>query len=503
MVLKLHKRQTLNQKGDYQMNAYQDLDKSYINGTWRDGKGETTVTVSNPYNQEALFNFKSANKADIDEAYESAKKAQQEWAEIPPPGKRNIFDAAAQIMQERKEEITEWCTRESGGTKAKAEIEWMIAFEGLRVAASYPYTVDGKIFPSPIPGKESRMYREPRGVITVISPWNFPLNLSLRSVAPALATGNAVVLKPAKQTPATGATILGKIFEEVGLPAGLFNIVLGKGSEIGDTIVEHSDSDMISFTGSTSVGKQIAGKAAEQVKKVSLELGGNNAMIILDDADIDSAVSAALYGKYMHQGQICMGTNRLLIDESIRETFTEAFVEKARALQVGDPSDPDTEIGPVIDSDQADGIMKLVDDTVEAGAELLTEKKRDGNLIHPIVLGGVTNDMPAASQEIFGPVAPLITFTDEEEAISLANDTPQGLSGAVSSRDTERALRIARRLKTGMVHINDQPVNDDPNAMFGGEKQSGLGRFNGEFIKEEFTTTKWVTVQHEVREYAF
>lgn len=486
-----------------EMNHYQELHKNYINGTWRDGNGETEVEDLNPFSREIILTFKSANESDIDEAFEAAQKAQKEWAETPPPVKRNILDKAIQIMQERKEEITEWCTRESGGTKAKSEIEWMIAFEGLRVAASYPYEMDGKIFPSPIPGKESRMYREPRGVITVISPWNFPLNLSLRSVAPALATGNAVVLKPSKQTPVTGAAILGKIFEEAGLPNGLFNIVLGKGSEIGDYLAEHPGSNTISFTGSTQIGKRIAKKAVEHVKKVSLELGGNNAMIILNDADIDHAVDAALYGKYIHQGQICMGTNRVLVDESILESFTEKFVEKVRAFIVGDPSDPKTEIGPVIGPDQAEGILKLVDETLEAGAKLLTDRKRDGNIIYPMVLGDVTNNMPAAQEEIFGPVAPIISFDGDDEAVAIANDTSRGLSGAVTSVDTERALYVARQLKTGMVHINDQPVNDDPNAIFGGEKESGLGRFNGDFIKEEFTTTKWITVQHEAREYVF
>lgn len=485
------------------MDAYQELNKSYINGTWRDGNGETTVDVNNPFSRDTIFSFQSVNKTDIDEAYEAAHKAQKEWANTVPPVKRDILDNAVQIMKERKNEITEWVTRETGGTKAKAEIEWMIAFEGLRVATSYPYELNGKIFPSPIQGKESRMYREPRGIITVISPWNFPVNLSLRSVAPAIATGNAVILKPAKQTPVTGATLLGKIFEEAGLPKGLFNILIGKGSEIGDDLVEHPLTDMVSFTGSTQVGKGISRKAADQVKKVNLELGGNNAMLILDDADIDAVVDAALYGKFMHQGQICMGTNRILVDEKISDEFTEKLVNKTRKLKVGNPSDPDTDIGPVIGSGEADGIMELVDDTINAGANLLTDRKRDGNLIYPIVLGNVTNDMPAAQHEIFGPVAPIITFNGDEEGVAIANDTSRGLSGAVSSSNTERALKMAHQLKTGMVHINDQPVNDDPNAIFGGEKESGIGRFNGDYIKEEFTTTKWVTVQHQTRKYVF
>ncbi|SMO60307.1 aldehyde dehydrogenase family protein [Gracilimonas mengyeensis] len=485
------------------MSTYEDLDKNYINGNWKDGSGDSSVDVLNPYTKENIFSFKSSNESDVDEAYSAAKAAQKEWEKKTPSEKRNIFDRAAEIMKERKEEITDWITKESGGTKVKAETEWMIAFEALRVSANYPYEVKGEIFPSLIPGKESRMYRKPLGVITIITPWNFPLNLSMRSIAPALATGNAVVVKPAEDTPVTGATIIAKIFEEAGLPEGLFNVVLGKGSDIGDYIVEHPTGELISFTGSTPIGKRIAKKAAEQMKDVSLELGGNNAMIVLDDADLENAVDAALFGKYMHQGQICMAANRILVDEKIYDDFVEQFTEKAKALKVGDPTDPETEIGPIVNESQVEKIMDLVNEGIEAGAEPLTEIKQEGNLIHPVVLANVTNDMPVAQKEIFGPVAPIIKFSGDEEAIKLANDTSQGLSGAVHSKNTERALNVAKSIETGMIHINDQPVNDDANAVFGGEKQSGIGRFNGDFIKEEFTTTQWVTVQHEERPYAF
>lgn len=485
------------------MDTYTDLNSNFINGNWKKGSGSDDVEVLNPYSGESIFSFTTANEEDIDEAYSSAVKAQKEWEKTTPSQRRNIFDKAAQIMKERKDEITGWITKESGGTVAKAETEWMIAFEALRVAASYPYEMKGEIFPSLIPGKESRMYRKPVGVITVISPWNFLLNLSLRSIAPALATGNAVVVKPAEDTPVTGATILAKVFEEAGLPDGLFNVVLGKGSEIGDYLVEHPSSALVSFTGSTPVGKRIAKKAAEQLKEVSLELGGNNVIIVLDDADIDRAVDAALFGKFMHQGQICMAVNRILVDERIEDEFTKKFVERTNELTLGDPSDPETDLGPIINSDQVKKINELVDESLEAGAELLTERKVNGNLMSPLVFKNVTNDMPIAAKEVFGPVAPIITFNGEDEAIKIANDTQYGLSGAVHSKDTERALRVAKNIETGMVHINDQSVNDDANAVFGGEKDSGIGRFNGDFVKEEFTTTQWITVQHEEREYAF
>ncbi len=485
------------------MSKYKDLDQIFIDGKWSGGSSNSDMENLNPYTKKSIFKIKGANKDDVDKAYKAAAKAQKEWAETTPSIKRNIFDKAVSIMNDRKDEIKDWIIKESGGTNVKAETEWMIAMESLRVSSSYPYEVNGKIFPSMVPGKESRMYRKPLGVVTVISPWNFALNLTMRSVAPALATGNAVVLKPAGFTPVTGATLVAKIFEEAGLPKGLLNVVLGKGSEIGDYLVEHPTTKLVSFTGSTPVGRGIAEKAGSQFKKLSLELGGNNVHIVLDDADVDNAVDAAIFGKFMHQGQICMGINRILIADKIYDTFTDKFLEKAKALKVGDPSDENTSVGPIIDESQVEKISDMIDQAVKDGAKMLTDKKIEGNLIHPVVFSEVKNEMDIAQNEIFGPVALLIKFKDDEEAIKMANDTELGLSGAVHSGNTERALYVAKHIETGMVHINDQPVNDDANAVFGGEKNSGVGRFNGEFVKEEFTTTQWITVQHEKRDYAF
>lgn len=484
------------------MEPYKDLEKSYINGKWKKGTGNRSVDVLNPFTQENIFNFQSAGESDIDDAYAVAEEAQKEWAKTAPSQKRNIFDDATHIMKVRKNEIMDWITREMGGTRTKAALEWGLVLENIRVASGYPFNMNGEIYPSMIPGKESRMYRQPKGVITVITPWNFAMTLSMRSVAPALATGNAVVLKPAEDTPVTGGTLIAKIFEEAGLPKGLLNVVLGKGSDIGDYLVEHPTSELISFTGSTPVGKGIAVCAGERLKDVSLELGGNNAFIVLDDADVDKAVDAAIFGKFMHQGQICMAINRILVDQQLVDDFTKKYAEKAKAIKAGDPKEPETELGPVINSNQAEKINAMVDKAIEQGAELLTKQKTEGNVIHPVVLANVTNDMEIAQNEIFGPVATIISFDGDEEAAALANDTNLGLSGAVHSGDAERALKVANNIKTGMIHINDQPVNDDANAVFGGEKQSGIGRFNGDFVKEKFTTTKWVTVQHEDREYA-
>ncbi|MGM0391554.1 MAG: aldehyde dehydrogenase family protein, partial [Bacteroidota bacterium] len=339
------------------------------------------------------------------------------------------------------------------------------------------------------------------GVIGVISPWNFPLNLSMRSVAPAIATGNTVVLKPASSTPVTGGTLVGKIFEEAGLPKGVLNVVAGKGSSIGDDFVTHPIPNHISFTGSTPVGKNIGKLAGEALKKVSLELGGNNVFIVFEDADIDTAVDAAIFGKFMNQGQICMSVNRFVVHDSIAEEFIEKFIRKTKELKYGDPSKEGVLIGPLIDANQVERILKDIKESKQQGAVVKLGGNAEENVLEPTVLDNVTDDMPIGKNEIFGPVAAFIRFTTEEEALKIANSQDFGLTGSVFTKNVEKGVAFARNVETGMIHINDQPVNDEPNAPFGGEKGSGIGRFNGKFILEEFTRLQWVTVQHEPRDY--
>ena len=278
------------------------------------------------------------------------------------------------------------------------------------------------------------------------------------------------------------------------------NIVVGRGSEIGDAIVEHPVPKLISFTGSTEVGKGIAEKAGRLLKKTALELGGNNVFVVLDDADIDRAVESAVYSKFYHQGQICMSTNRILVAESIHDEFLKKFVDRVRALKFGNPNESDTQVGPLIDHDQVDRILDQIKQTVDAGATLQVGGNADGNVLEPTVVSGVTNDMPLAKNEIFGPVAVILSFKDDAEALKLSNELPYGLSGAVHG-SIYRATEFACQVETGMIHVNDQSVNDEPHLPFGGEKDSGLGRFNGEWVLEEFTTLQWVSVMHERREY--
>ncbi|MDT0645357.1 aldehyde dehydrogenase family protein [Zunongwangia sp. F260] len=483
------------------MEKYSNLNQQYIGGNWQEGNDDASIKNINPYDNSEINMIKGANADDVDAAHAAAKKAGEEWGKALPQKRAEVIQKAVQILTQRQEEIVEWLIKEAGSTRVKAETEIQITLGIMKEAASFPTRMHGFIFDSITPGKESRAYRKPLGVIGIISPWNFPLNLSMRSIAPALATGNAIVLKPSSDTPVTGAILPAKIFEEAGLPKGVFNVVIGKGSSIGDHFVSHPDSKLISFTGSTPVGKNIGKLAGEAIKKTSLELGGNNAFVVLDDANIDDAVDAAVFGKFMHQGQICMSINRIIVDNKVADEFVEKFVEKTKQLKFGDPSDKETTVGPLIDHDQVERILKDVNESTSDGAILRIGGEAKDNVLEPTILDNVRDDMPIADNEIFGPVAPIIRVSSEEEALKIANSKKHGLSGAVFTKNITRGVAFARKVETGMIHVNDQTVNDEPNAPFGGEKGSGIGRFNGDFVLEEFTRLQWVTVQHEPRDF--
>lgn len=484
------------------MEKYDNLNKQYINGEWIEGNDDSEIRNVNPFDNSEINIFKGANKEDVDKAYKAAKQAAREWGKALPQERSEVIQKAVKIISDRKEEIIDWLIKEGGSTRVKAEVEIQITQGIMKESASFPTRSHGYIYDSITPGKESRAYRKPLGVIGIISPWNFPMNLSMRSVAPAIATGNTVVLKPASSTPVTGATLTAKIFEEAGLPKGVLNVVVGKGSSIGDDFVKHPIPHHISFTGSTPVGRNIGKIAGENLKEVSLELGGNNIFVVMDDADVDLAVKAATFGKFMNQGQICMSVNRFVIHEKVADEFVEKFVEATGKLKYGNPAEDGVLVGPLIDHDQVERILKDITASTQDGANVKIGGKADGNVLQPTIIDNVTDDMPIAKSEIFGPVAPIIRYSTEDEALKIANSKDFGLTGAVFTKNTERGVAFARKVETGMIHVNDQPVNDEPNAPFGGEKGSGMGRFNGKFVLEEFTRLQWVTVQHEPRDYS-
>jgi aldehyde dehydrogenase (NAD+) len=487
----------------YSVPAYSGFDRQPIAGEWKAGSAKGRLVDRNPYNNEVLVEIPHAGERDIDEAHAGALKAQKAWAAMLPADRSAVMRKAAEVMERRHDEIVRWLIAESGSTRIKAELEWGAVRAVMLEACFAPYRVEGRILPGDVPGKECRVYRQPVGVVGVISPWNWPLQLSNRSVAPALAVGNSVVLKPASDTPVTGGLLLAKIYEEAGLPPGVLSVVIGAGSEIGDAFVRHPASRVISFTGSTPVGRGIARQAAEApiIKRVDLELGGNSPFVVLADADLERAVDAAIFGKFLHQGQICMITNRFIVEGRLYEPFVERFTERARKLKVGDPDDAETLVGPIINPKQLEGLKERIAEARASGARETLGGEPQGLVLPPHVFADVKNGMLLAREELFGPVAPIIRAESEEEALALANQTTFGLSSCVFAGDVERGVRFAQRLQAGMAHVNDQPVNDLANNPFGGEKNSGIGRFGGDWAVDAFTTDKWVTVQHVPRAY--
>jgi acyl-CoA reductase-like NAD-dependent aldehyde dehydrogenase len=482
---------------------FEEWNKQFIGGEWRIGKSQKEYTARNPYDDSELVTIRLAAEQEIDEAYKAAQKAQIEWQNINPYVRSAIINKAAEIGEKYRKMLVDILVAETGSShlKAEAEVDFMIG--DIREFARIPIRMKGEILPSVIPGKENRIYRLPVGVVGIISPFNFPLYLSIRGIAPALAAGNGVVVKPDLQTFISGGLVIAKIFEEAGIPKGLLNIVVADIAEIGDSFVEHPIPKVISFTGSTGVGRHIAELCGKHLKRTALELGGNNVMIVLEDADIPLAASAAVFGKFLHQGQICMSLNRILVHRKVYDEFISQFAEKVEKLKVGNPSDKDVFIGPIINQRQVDKIQSLIDKSIEQGARVVKRGSVKGKLMEPVILADVRNDMAIAQNEAFGPVAAILPIESEEEAIRIANDSEYGLSGSVYTRNLEHGVEIALQIETGMVHINDQSVNTEPTMPFGGEKSSGLGRYGGEWSLEEFTTVRWVSVQKKPRIFPF
>lgn len=484
---------------------YAGFTGQYIDGKWLDGSAAVPIVDKNPYDGAILTEISPASAKDLMVAYRSAADAQVEWAKSLPAERSAIFYRAAQIMDLRHEEIVDWLVKESGSTRTKAEIEWSAVRAGMLAAALLPTKVAGKILPVDIPNKESRVYKKPLGVIGVISPWNWPMLLSHRSIAPALALGNSVVVKPSDETPVTGGLILAKIYEEAGLPPGLLNIVIGHVADIGDAFTLDPIPKLISFTGSTKVGRHIGELAmvGPFMKRVALELGGNAPCVVLDDADIEKAAHGAVVGRFFHQGQICMSSNRIIVDAAVYDRFVEAFIEKAKNLKVGDPNSYETNIGPLINGRQVQQTKNRIEEARAQGLNEVLRGTIDGQLVSPHVFANVANESQLAQSELFSPVAPIIKAKNEEEALRMANDTEYGLSSSIYTSDEARGVHFAQRLDVGMSHINDISVNDDSNVMFGGEKNSGIGRFNSDWGLAEFTVDQWISIQKGPRPYPF
>ncbi|WP_216592403.1 benzaldehyde dehydrogenase [Verrucosispora sioxanthis] len=410
---------------------------------------------------------------------------------------------AGALWEQHAAEVGDWVVRESGSIPPKGDLETGTAAQECYEAATLPSQSLGEIIPSAQP-RLSLARRLPVGVVGVISPFNAPLILAIRSVAPALALGNAVVLKPDLRTAVCGGLSIARVFEEAGLPEGLLHVLPG-GVATGEALVADPRVRVISFTGSSAAGRKVGAAAARHLKRAHLELGGNSALVVLDDADLDLAVSAGAWGSFLHQGQICMTTGRHLVHESLAERYVTELAAKADHLPVGDPAKEQVALGPIIDETQRDKIHSLVTSSVDAGARLAAGGSYDGLFYRPTVLADVTPDTPAYAQEVFGPVAPVLSFSDLDEAAALAGASEYGLSLGILSRDVMKAMALAERIPSGIVHINDQTVSDEAVAPFGGVGASGTGsRFGGPAANiEAFTETQWLTVQGDITRYPF
>ncbi|WP_146339005.1 benzaldehyde dehydrogenase [Nesterenkonia sp. NBAIMH1] len=469
-------------------------------GTWS-SSGETG-TATDPATQAELGSWGMPSADDVRASAQSAARAQRDWAARPPSERAAVLRKAGMLFEEHAAEIEQWIVQESGAIAPKAQLETHIAAEECYEASALPTHPIGEVLSTDKP-HWSIARRRAAGVVSVIAPFNFPLILSIRAVAPALALGNAVLLKPDPRTAVCGGVVLARIFEEAGLPEGLLHLLPG-GAEIGQATITAPETRVVAFTGSTPAGRKIGALCAEHLKRAHLELGGNNAMVVLPGADIEKAVSAAAFGSFMHQGQICMTTGRHIIHEDIYDEYASALAEKADGIMVGRPSESGVMMGPIIDENQLKRVDSIVQDGLVQGAQLLAGGTHDGLFYRPTVLGNVASDNPAWCDEIFGPVAPLAPVSSVEEAVRLANDSQFGLSLSVLGPVSE-AIAVADAFDSGIVHINESTVADEATAPFGGTKDSGNGSRHGGAAAniEAFTETQWLTVSGNIPPYPF
>lgn len=473
--------------------------KLFIDGGWVGS--DRLADDLDPATGKVWAKVHQAGPAEVEAALAAADAARATWCDTLASQREAILLKAADVLERRIPEIAEVLRYESGSAFGKSMFEASFCVNMLRSAAGECRRIFGETMPSDAPGVLSLTVRRPLGVIAGIAPFNFPFLLALKKVAMALAAGNTFVLKPSEHTPVTGLKIA-EIFAEAGLPKGVLNVVPG-GPEVGAALCADKRVRMVTFTGSTAVGKKIAEACAKTLKKVTLELGGKSPLIVLGDADLSYAVDAAFFGIFLHQGQICMVNSKVIVEESIFDAFCDKLAGKAAMFKPGDPHDPHTVIGPLIDQGHCAYVEGHVADAVAKGARLLVGGKADGRWFPATVLAGVTSDMRVYQEESFGPVVSVIKVKDHQEALTVANDSAYGLSSAVITNDLQKAMAVALGLEAGMVHINGCTVHDEPHVPFGGVKDSGLGREGGRWSMEEMTETKWITIQLGQRHFPF
>jgi vanillin dehydrogenase len=452
---------------------------------------------------EPIARVAAASVNDANRAVDAAADALPQWAGLPPAARRAVLERAAQLLEERSADIVATMSREMGATLPWCGFNIHVAKGMFAEAAAQAYSAVGEVIPSDVPGLTALGVRQPVGVVVGIAPWNAPIILGVRAIAWPLIWGNTVVLKSSEQTPCTQAAII-EILQDAGVPAGVVNLISNApedGPAVVEALVAHPEVKRVNFTGSSRVGRVIGELGGRYLTRVVLELGGKAPLVVLPDADIEEAAAAASFGAFMNQGEICMSTERIIVDTTVADALSASLSERASKLIVGPPSDPSSQIGPMVHAGARDHVVALIEDARNKGAQVLAGGTFDGLFVRPTVVRGVTPDMRIYSEESFGPVVSIIEVSSVDEAVYAANDTEYGLSAAVFGRDAAAALDVARRIKSGICHINGATVHDEPQMPFGGVGASGWGKFGSRAALDEFTELRWITIQSGSRHY--
>jgi acyl-CoA reductase-like NAD-dependent aldehyde dehydrogenase len=480
--------------------------RQYIGGKWVEASNGETFEDLDPYTGDVTATVPAGTREDARAAIDAATSSFPAWSKATPAERQAVFLRAADILESRRDEVVALLAAETGSSFGFGMFQMGFVPGLFRQAAGMAYSPIGEILPSDMPGAMAMGLRRPVGVVGAIAPWNAALILSARSISAPLALGNTVVLKPSEESPYVGGLMWGEIFSEAGLPDGVLNVVThapGEAAPIGEELAENPHVRRINFTGSTATGRKLAELAGRNLKRVVLELGGYNPLIVLEDAAVDYSVDAAAFGAFLHQGQICMSARRIIVERPIADEFIDRFAAKTAGLKVGDPREHDTIIGPLINRKALETVSGRVKDAISKGAKLLAGGEAVGPCFQATLLADVPEDSEFARVETFGPVAAIEVVDSADEAIDRANATSYGLASGILTGNPDKGLALAERLEAGIVHINDQPVHDEPQMPFGGVKDSGWGRFGGTAAIEEFTDLRWVTVQSGTRPFPF
>lgn len=477
--------------------------RQFIAGEWVASSSGRTFEDYDPYTGDVYARVAAGTREDAAAAVEAAAAAFPDWAALAPEQKQHLFLKTADVVEERIPHIKQVLAEETGCADAFAgfQLKWILG--ALRQAAGWVYQANGELLPSDMPGAMHMAIRRPLGVVAAFSPWNGAQVLAWRSVLFPVVWGNTVVLKPSEQAPIAAGLLLPEIMEEAGWPAGVVNVVThapGEAAPIADEFFENPKVRCINFTGSTRTGRMLAERAGRHLKRIVLELGGYNPLIVLDDADLDYAVDATAFGAFFHAGQICMNARKVIVQEAIADEFVERLTQKARSIRVGDPKAEGTIVGPLINDDAVHNVTRDVQDAVSKGARVITGGGSDGRVFQPTVLVDVPDDAVLAREETFGPVLVVQRVGSVQDAIRVANDHSYGLAAGVLTSDPDKGLALAGQLQSGIVHVNDQPVHDEPQMPLGGVRDSGWGNA-GPHSVDDFTQIQWVSVQSGTRPF--